>query len=169
MLERASLLPPVATAVLPVPPQPAGMTVRRGSEGNLSGNMDGDRPPQAAVGPPPDPDRPTGPPPAFEANVLEAEAERRSDHASVPRRTGRQDRTAWPDPAAADPSAGPVPDVPGEASDRPSDRPSDSPAPAFRGAPPFPPPAGPSPLPPPRASAARGRQLAGGPRIDRLA
>jgi hypothetical protein len=80
MFERMGLLPPLAgTSTSPgsqiglqVAPQRELRPVRPGNSSDLSSDTS-DRPPfPFALPPPPDPDRPTGPPPAFEANVLDA-------------------------------------------------------------------------------------------------
>ncbi|MCB2128953.1 MAG: hypothetical protein KDE03_07700 [Rhodobacteraceae bacterium] len=78
-------------------PEPQKITASGGAGGARNDGL-GQRPQTstqshrgAVLQPPPDRDRPTGPPPAFEANVLEAEAERyrNPDKQVAPRQSGR--------------------------------------------------------------------------------
>jgi hypothetical protein len=75
----------VVATLLPLPglSTPAKLTVRPVIQTASSHGDNGNRPPasnilfkQTQVPPPVDPDRPTGPPPAFDANLLEADSER---------------------------------------------------------------------------------------------
>lgn len=87
MIERTTI-----AAIPPLPSAAPGVTApshaaRIASDGGAAAPGGGSFPRPSAGGqrngrtpetlPLPDPDRPTGPPPAFEANVLDAEAERR--------------------------------------------------------------------------------------------
>ena len=56
------------------------------------------------IGPPPDPDRPTGPPPAFEASLLESERERMMDGPEI-----NPGETPTPAPTAKSESRQPAP------------------------------------------------------------
>ena len=87
MTDWPAVIPPpaVATALMRVAqPAPGKRIVAPADSGNIGNDAQNrHKPPDAhirhpvVVPPRPDADRPTGPPPAFEANVLEAEAERR--------------------------------------------------------------------------------------------
>lgn len=87
MTDWHAVLPPpaVATAMMRIPQQTDAKRVTAPANSGNIGSDANNRHPRATaqirhpvvVPPQPDTDRPTGPPPAFEANVLEAEAERR--------------------------------------------------------------------------------------------
>lgn len=87
MTDWSAVIPPpaVATAMMRVAqPAPAKRVVAAANSGDIGNDAQNRHPPPdphlrhpVVVPPRPDTDRPTGPPPAFEANVLEAEAQRR--------------------------------------------------------------------------------------------
>jgi len=72
--ETATVARQAPAQVLAVAPKQAGAQTRN-EPGADSGGFSGGQP-KAKLAPMPDPDAPTGPPPAFKANVLEAERER---------------------------------------------------------------------------------------------
>ncbi|MCB2136350.1 MAG: hypothetical protein KDE08_10465 [Rhodobacteraceae bacterium] len=98
----APLLPLPGLVNLAKVPAPTGITPAAtgadsgGNMGDLRSAVRTSRP-KAKVDPPVDPDRPTGPPPAFEANVLDArgEPQLRREPAPISR------RMAAPDPPGA--------------------------------------------------------------------
>ncbi len=87
MTDWPAVIPPTAvvTAMMRLPQQTAAKRVIAPADSGNIGNDTKNRHSQSdaqtrhpvVVPPQPDTDRPTGPPPAFEANVLEAQAERR--------------------------------------------------------------------------------------------
>ena len=82
MVER--ILPvtaaPTARQTLPAGHSAPGMTIDAAARpAPAQSDLPGRPHTSVALAPPTDPDQPTGPPPAFEANVLEAEALRRAN------------------------------------------------------------------------------------------
>ncbi|WP_461308114.1 hypothetical protein, partial [Albidovulum sp.] len=99
--------PPLAwaAAARPVQRPEARPVAAAADSGDLKNDVNHRRPPAAerprtaVPGPIPDRNRPTGPPPAFEANVLEVEAERRRAEArQMPTERQREGAAGTPPP-----------------------------------------------------------------------
>lgn len=115
MTDWSAVMPPpaVATAMLrSALPAPSKRVAAPANSGNTRNDAQDRQPPLPArvrhgvvVPPRPDEDRPTGPPPAFEANVLEAEAEKRRNRLAEgdnARNTGKRPQK----PGANEPATG---------------------------------------------------------------
>ncbi|MDH5529764.1 MAG: hypothetical protein OEY05_06975 [Paracoccaceae bacterium] len=110
----SDLIGVVATLLhLPGLSTPAKLTARPVIQTASSHGDNGNRPPasnilfkQTQVPPPVDPDRPTGPPPAFDANLLEADSERKSKQSQPFHGDG--DSTVPTDREAVKPNSNPI-------------------------------------------------------------